>query len=261
MAGVPEQRDGTEMPFLDHLEELRWRILKALAALVAGVGIAFYVITRFDVIGVLERPITPYLHGAKLVYTHPGDPFQITLTAAVALGIVLALPVIVYQVWAFLAPALYQHEKRLVVPVIFGAIALFLCGVSLSFFVVLPLAVSWLMSFQTASLTPMITASEYFDFAVSMSLAFGLCFELPIVILALAALGIVTPQMLNKFRRHAIVVCVVVGAFLTPGDLIWTTVAMAVPLYFLYEISVALSYVIYRRRERAARAREAEALA
>jgi sec-independent protein translocase protein TatC len=171
---------------------------------------------------------------------------------------VLALPVIIYQVWAFLAPALYTHEKKLVVPVIFGAIALFLCGVSLSFFVVLPLAVEWLMSFQTASLTPMITASEYFDFAVSMSLAFGLCFELPIVILALAALGIVTPQFLNKYRRHAVVVCVIVGAFLTPGDLVWTTIAMAVPLYFLYELSVALTYVIYRRRERKARAAEAE---
>jgi sec-independent protein translocase protein TatC len=107
----------------------------------------------------------------------------------------------------------------------------------------------------------MITASEYFDFAVSMSLAFGLCFELPIVILALAALGIVTPQLLNKFRRHAIVACVIIGAFLTPGDLVWTTIAMAVPLYFLYELSVALSYVIYRRRERRARAAETEVVA
>lgn len=249
---------AAEMPFLDHLEELRWRILKSLVALVVGVGAAFVVIMQFDVIGILERPIAPYLHGAKLVYTHPGDPFQITLTAAVALGVVLALPVIIYQVWAFLAPALYAHEKKLVVPVIFGAIALFLSGVSLSFFVVLPLAVEWLMSFQTASLTPMITASEYFDFAVSMSLAFGLCFELPIVILALAALGIVTPQFLNRYRRHAVVICVIVGAFLTPGDLVWTTIAMAVPLYFLYELSVALTYVIYRRRERKARAAEAE---
>jgi sec-independent protein translocase protein TatC len=120
--------------------------------------------------------------------------------------------------------------------------------VSLAFFVVLPLAVEWLMGFQTQALEPMITASEYFSFATSMALAFGLCFELPIVILALAALGIVTPQFLNKYRRHALVVCVIIGAFLTPGDLIWTTVAMAVPLYFLYEISVALTWVVYRRR-------------
>ena len=253
--------DATEMPFLDHLEELRWRILKSLVALVVGVGAAFFALMHYDVIGKLEAPIRPYLRGGQLVYTHPGDPFQITLSAAVAIGIVIALPVIIYQIWAFLAPALYQHEKKLVIPVIFGAIALFLAGVSLSFFVVLPLAVSWLMGFQTASLTPMITAGDYFDFAVSMSLAFGLCFELPIVILALALLGIVNPTMLNRFRRHAIAACVVVGAFLTPGDLIWTTVAMAVPLYFLYEISVVLTYVIYRRRARRDAARAVEAAA
>jgi sec-independent protein translocase protein TatC len=107
----------------------------------------------------------------------------------------------------------------------------------------------------------MITAGDYFDFAVSMSLAFGLCFELPIVILALALLGIVNPTMLNRFRRHAIAACVVVGAFLTPGDLIWTTIAMAVPLYFLYEISVLLTYVIYRRRAKREAARALEATA
>jgi sec-independent protein translocase protein TatC len=256
MTKAMTKHDAVEMPFLDHLEELRWRILKSLGALVVGVGAAFALLMRLDIISRLEAPIRPYLPEGKLVYTHPGDPFQITLTAAIAIGVVLALPVILYQLWAFLAPALYKNEKRLVVPVLFGAIALFLGGVSLSFYVVLPLAVQWLMSFQTASLTPMITASEYFDFAVSMSLAFGICFELPIVILALASLGIVTPQLLNRYRRHAIVVCVVVGAFLTPGDLIWTTIAMAVPLYFLYEISVVLTHVIYRRRARRAAAAE-----
>jgi len=240
--------DATEMPFLDHLEELRWRILKSLVALVVGVGVAFAVLMRFDVIGLLSGQIRPYLQGGRLVYTHPGEAFQITLTAAIALGVVVALPVIIYQVWAFLAPALYQHERRLVIPVIFGAIALFIGGVSLSFFVVLPLAVKWLMNFQTASMTPMITAAAYFDFAVSMSLAFGLCFELPIVILALAALGLVTPQFLNRYRRHALVVCVVAGAFVTPGDFVSAALVMAVPLYLLYELSVALTYVMYRRR-------------
>lgn len=245
---------GAEMPFLDHLEELRWRIIYSLLAVIVGVGVAFFLLTQFDVIKLLEAPILPYLGGRKLVYTHPGDPFSIVLTASFTIGIVLAAPIILYQVWAFLAPALYVHERRLVIPVLFGAIALFLAGVSLSFFVVLPLAVSWLMSFQTAALDPMITASDYFGFAVSMSLAFGLCFELPIVILGLAWLGIVTPQLLNRYRRHAVLVCVVVGAFLTPGDLIWTTIAMAVPLYLLYEISVVLSYGVYRRRLRAQQA-------
>lgn len=241
-----------EMPFLDHLEELRWRIIWSLAALVVAVALAFVVLMKLDVIGLLERPIAPYLHGRKLVYTHPGDPFTIVLNASVVLGVVLALPVIIYQAWAFVAPALYRHEKKVVVPLFFFATVLFLSGVSLAYFVVLPLAVEWLLSFQTQALEPMITATDYFSFATSMALAFGLCFELPIVILALAALGIVTPHFLNKYRRHAIVVCVIVGAFLTPGDLVWTTIAMAVPLYLLYEISVALTYVVYRRRQRRA---------
>jgi sec-independent protein translocase protein TatC len=248
-----------EMPFLDHLEELRWRIIWSLLALVVAVGVAFFALLKIDIIGLLERPILPHLGGRKLVYTHPGDPFTIMLNASIGLGVVLALPVIAYQLWAFVSPALYRHEKRVVVPLFFFATFLFLSGVSLAYFVVLPLAVDWLMGFQTQALEPMITASEYFNFALSLALAFGLCFELPIVVLALAALGIVTPQFLNKYRRHAVVVCVIVGAFLTPGDLVWTTLAMAVPLYLLYELSVVLSYFVYRRRQRRAAQLEAEA--
>ena len=241
---------GAEMPFLDHLEELRWRILKSLGALMLGMAIAFAALLKIDLIGILERPIAPYLHGRKLVYTHPGDPFSVYLTASLVVGVILALPVIGYQLWAFLSPALHRHEKRLVIPCFAGALVLFLSGVSLAYFGVLPLALPWLMSFSTASLEPMITVHEYFDFAMTMSLAFGVAFELPIVILALTALGILTPAHLNKYRRHAIVACVFIGAFLTPGDLVWTTIAMAVPLYFLYELSVVLATVVHKRRLR-----------
>jgi sec-independent protein translocase protein TatC len=216
----------------------------------AAVVVAFVLLMKIDIIGLLERPIAPFLMGRKLVYTHPGDPFTIVLDASVVLGIVMALPVVLYQLWAFVSPALYRHEKKVLIPLFAFATFLFLAGVSLAYFVVLPLAVEWLLGFQTQALEPMITASDYFSFATSLALAFGLCFELPIVILALAALGIVTPQFLNKYRRHAIVACVIVGAFLTPGDLVWTTIAMSVPLYVLYEISVGLTYIVYRRRQR-----------
>ena len=254
----PPRLDGAEMPFLDHLEELRWRIIWSLLALVAGVGIAFFLLLQFDVLALLERPILPYLAGRKLVFTHPGDPFTIVLNAAIVIGVAFALPVILHQLWSFIAPALYKHEKRVAVGVFFFAVLLFLGGASLGWFGVLPLALPWLMGFGGTALEPMITASEYFGFATSLALAFGLAFELPILILAFAALGIVTPQLLNKYRRHAIVAVVIVGAFLTPGDLILTTVAMAVPLYLLYEISVVLSYVIHRRRLRRAAVRETE---
>jgi sec-independent protein translocase protein TatC len=258
---VPRPAAGEEMPILDHLEELRWRIIWSLAALIVCVGVAFFALTLFDIIGLLERPVLPYLRGHKLIYTHPGDPFSIVLNASIALGAVLALPVIFYQFWAFISPALHRNEKKLVVPMFLFATFLFVSGVCLSWFVVLPLALPWLMSFGGTALEPMISVHDYFDFAISMTLAFGICFELPIVSVTLAMLGIVTPHLLNKFRRHAIVVCVIIGAFLTPGDLVWTTIAMAVPLYLLYEVSVLLTIIIYRRRLRREAALEAQATA
>lgn len=253
---------NAEMPFLDHLEELRWRIIWSLVALILGVVAAFIVLQKFDIFKFLEGPILPYLQGNKLKYTHPADPFSVLITASFSIGVVIALPVILYQIWAFLAPALYKHEKRVVLPVIFGAIALFVSGVALSFYVVLPLAISWLMGIaqNTDALEPMITYREYFSFAVNMSLAFGLCFELPIVILLLATLGIVTPEFLRRYRRHALVLCVVAGALLSPGDLVWTTILLAAPLYLLYELSVILTVIVYRRRrKRAAQAAAEEA--
>jgi sec-independent protein translocase protein TatC len=239
-----------DMPFLDHLEELRWRIIKSLIAVAVTVGAAFAVLAQFDVIGFLGRPILPLLGGHKLIFTHPTDSFSIYMNLSIIVGLIFASPVVVYQAWAFLAPALHRHERRIVVPVTVGAALLFLAGVAVSWFGVMPLALKWLLAFQTASMEPMISGLEYFDFLLTMSLAFGLAFELPIVILALTALGLVTPQFLRKYRRHAIVLCVFVGAFLTPGDLVWTTLAMAVPLYLLYELSIVLSSAVYRRRMR-----------
>lgn len=250
-------RPDAEMPFLEHLEELRWRLLWSVLTLVVAVFVAFVVLVKLDVIGVLQRPITPFLHGKKLVYTHPGDPFSIVLNASIALGVVFSLPVIVWHVWSFVAPALYQHEKKVVVPVFAGAILLFLSGAALCYFFALPMSLEFLIGFQSESLDPMITASEYFSFAISMTLAFGAAFELPIVILALAALGIVTPQFLARYRRHAIVGCVVAGTILTPGDLVYASAMMAIPLYGLYEISVWLSWIVVKRRERRLAAAEA----
>ena len=138
---------------------------------------------------------------------------------------------------------------------------LFLSGAALAYFVVVPLALPWLFGFAGPSLVPLITAEDYFSFVFAMVLTFGVSFELPIVVLALSALGIVTPQFLSKYRRHAIVLIVIIGAFLTPGDMVWTTLALSVPLYALYELSVARvvrhlspeagAPAIARRRQRA----------
>lgn len=247
-----------EMPFLDHLEELRWRLLYAVLALLGGVVAAFLLVWKGDVIGLLQRPITPWLAGGKLVYTHPGDPFSIVLSAAFGLGSVLALPVIGYQIWAFVAPALYPKEKRVVIPLFLFAVVLFAAGASMAYFVVLPLAIRFLMEFQSASLQPMITAADYFSFVINMVLGFGLAFELPIVVLMLGLLGITNSEALGRFRRHALVACVLLSAVLTPGDLIWTTILMALPLYCLYEMSLWIVWAIERRRAKSAALVEAE---
>jgi sec-independent protein translocase protein TatC len=247
-----------EMPFLDHLEELRRRLFWISGAIVIGVVIGFALLSKLDIIRLLERPILPFLHGQKLIYTHPGTSFHILLNASLALGMVLASPVIIGQIWGFLAPALYAHEKRVVIPVLIAMVALFLAGVSLSFFVVLPLTLQFLMSIESTALTPLISATEYFDFAISMCVAFGVVFEVPIAILALTALGLITPQFLSKYRRHAIVVCLTAAAFITPGADPYSLFALAIPLYVLYELSVFVAQFAYRKRQKREAKRDAE---
>jgi sec-independent protein translocase protein TatC len=241
-----------EMPFLEHLEELRWRILWSLLAFIAGFVLAFVLATKYNFFALLEKPIAPYLEGRQLIVTHPADPFRLTLSVSIWLGIVLALPVILYQLWSFLAPALYSHEKRVVIPVFFFGTILFLCGIALSYFVILPITLHFLFSIQAASLDMMISAREYFGFAIAMSLAMGVVFELPIVIIGLTAVGVVTPMFLQRFRRYAVVLCLVASALITPGADPLSLLALALPLYGLYEVSVIASAVVYRRRARRA---------
>jgi sec-independent protein translocase protein TatC len=251
---------GYEMPFLDHLEELRKRLFWILGAIVIGIVVAFVLLSKLDIIRLLERPILPLLHGQKLIYTHPGTSFHILLNASLAFGIILASPVIIGQVWGFLSPALYAHEKKIVIPVLISMVALFLAGIALSYFVVLPLTLQFLMSIESTALTPMIAATEYFDLAISMCLAFGLIFEVPIAVLALTALGIVTPAFLNRYRRHAIVVCLVAAAFITPGADPYSLFALAIPLYLLYEVSVFVAFFVHRKRKKRELQREQEEL-
>src|SRR5215210_9013718 len=226
-----------EMPFLDHLEELRWRIIWSLAAIVVCVAIGFVLVIKFNLLFWLQEPIKPYLHGRRLMNTHPGGGFSIILQTAIIIGVVLALPVVIYQAWLFLAPALHRHEKKVVLPVIIGAVFLFICGAALAWYFVIPMTLRFLTSIGDEAFDQMISATEYFGFVVSLVLAMGAVFELPIAILALSVLGLVTPQFLSKFRRHAVLGSYVVAAVITPGDLFVTSVALMVPLYLLYEMS------------------------
>lgn len=233
------------------------RLFWVLGTLIICMLTAFAIVWRYDVIGILAQPILPFLPSGKLVYTHPMDPMAIVLKVSFGLGLVASSPVIVYQVWSFLAPALHAHEKRVVVPVLAGAVGLFAAGTFLCVRYVLPAMFGVLLSFQSASLEQMISAADYFGFAVTLCLAFGGSFQLPIVILALSALGLATPQLLGRYRRHALVGSFLLGAIITPGDLLIVTLMLGVPLYALYEVSIVLSWFVQRarlKRERAAAA-------
>ena len=237
------------MPFLDHLEELRWRILWSLVAIIVGTVLGWMLLDRIDIIEILKRPIAPYVPGGRLVFTSPAEPFMLTLKVAFALGCLVASPVVIYQIWVFLAPALYQREKRLLVPALFVGVLLFLGGAIACYQWLLPAALKVLLGFQRADLTAMITIDRYFGMAVPFVVGCGLVAELPLVVTILASLGIVTPQFLGRQRRYAIVIAAFLAALLTPPDAV-SMMLMLVPLLLLYEISIWCAWVASRRRAR-----------
>ncbi|HKK92609.1 MAG TPA: twin-arginine translocase subunit TatC [Longimicrobiales bacterium] len=241
----PNQRG--EMPFLDHLEELRWRIFKGIGALILCTILGFWLIYRFEVLQLLIEPLLPYLpEDGRLNYLNPVTPFFFILKTSVLVGLVMALPIVVYQVWAFLSPALEKREKQLIVPALYGGFLLFAAGVWLAYAFALPFSLKFLLGIQTDILTPMLTADEYLSFVVRLMVAFGVIFELPVVVLILSVLGLVTPAFLRSKRRHAIVVITILASLLSPGDVLAVTVIMMGPLILLYELSIWISVFVYR---------------
>jgi sec-independent protein translocase protein TatC len=215
-------RSAGEMPFLDHLEELRWRLLWSLVAIVVFTIVGFFIVTKFSVLGWLIAPIEPMLGegDTQLNVLSPTAGFFITLKLALFVGLLIAAPVVIYQLWAFLSPALHPTEKRAIVPSLYFGLVLFTLGVAMAYYLVLPATLQFLMGFQAESLEQAITIDAYLAFVTRLLLAFGIVFELPVVILALTFLGLVTPEFLAAKRRHAIAIITVASALLTPGDII-----------------------------------------
>src|SRR5436853_705692 len=238
-----------EMPFLDHLEELRWRILWSLVPSLVGTIVGWFLLDKIDIIDVLKRPIAPYLPGGRLIFTSPAEPFMLTLKVAFALGSLLASPIVIYQIWAFLSPALYERERRLIIPALAVGVVLFLAGAIACYQWLLPAALKVLLGFQRADLSAMITIDRYFGMAVPFVVGCGLVAELPLVVTVLASLGIVTPQFLGRQRRYAIVIAAFLAAILTPPDAV-SMMLMLGPLLLLYELSIWCAWVASRRRAR-----------
>ena len=242
-----------EMPFLDHLEELRWRILWSLLTIVIGSVVGFILVLRFGVLDILIDPYYAVMENeVKLVFLSPTEPFFLILKVGVLGGLVLSSPIIVYQIWSFLSPALKRHEKRAIIPALYLGVVLFAAGVAMSYYMALPVTLRFLLFFAEGYFDQMLQAGPYLGFVTKLLMAFGILFELPVVIMILSALGLVTPAFLREKRRHAIVIITVLASFLSPGDVVTVTAMMMMPLVLLYEFSILLSVVITRKR----RARE-----
>ncbi len=231
------------------------RIIWSLVALVVGIGVGFWVVQHFQLVSLLKTPIAPYLaNGGKLTVLSPTEPVMIVFRLSLVVGLVLASPVVFWQLWAFLAPALYGKEKRVLVPALFAGALLFMTGGVLAWIFVVPKTLEVLFSFQSEAIAPMITYDAYFDFIVQIVVALGISFELPLVMIILAWLGIVTPQWLNRFRRYAVVLACIAGAVLSPGTDVLSMIMMTLPLLVLYEVGVAGAALVHRRKRKAAAA-------
>lgn len=239
-----------EMPFLDHLEELRWRILWSLLALIVGAVAGLILVLYFNVVELLRRPaVEIFGDDFQLIILSPEGNFIVLLQLALLVGLVLASPVVIYQAWCFFSPALEDRERKTIVPALLMGLVLFLAGVALAYFIVLPLALRFFVGILSEILVPSWTATDYLGFVVKMLLAFGIVFELPVVVLVLSVLGVITPEFLRTKRRHAFVAILLLASFISPGDMINVTILMTLPLIALYEFSIFLSVLVWRKRD------------
>jgi len=239
----PVEKKKGQMPFLEHIEELRWRALKSLLAVAAMTAIAFYFSDR------LYKAITWPLGDVKLHFTEIAGSFYAYFRISLYAGIIGALPILLYQIWKFVAPGLYFKEKRAIIPLVFFSTILFLAGAAFCFFLVLPFAIKFLVGYGEGEMIPIITASNYISFAGMMMLAFGLSFELPIIGFFLGKIGLISASALSRARPYAIVVILFVAAILTPTPDIFTQLLLAVPLYILYEATIIIIRMTGRKKE------------
>lgn len=224
---------------VQHLEELRRRLIVSLTAVVIAFGICLFYVD--DILRIISQP------AGQLVFLKPTEAFFSRIEIAIYGGVFLALPVIIYQVWRFISPGLVKTEKQYLFWIVPLSYLLFVAGVALAFFGVLPVGVKYLLAYGTENIQPMISIDSYLSFVTTLLLAFGAIFQLPLVILFLTKVGLVTPDWLAAKRRYAIVLIFIIAAILTPGPDIFSQFMMAIPTLLLYEISILLSRFVGRR--------------
>ena len=235
-----------EMGFLDHLEELRWRIIKGLLAIIVGSAVSFGFIDQ--ILEILLKPTTSTSYRIALQVLSVQGMFLIKWFIAFISGFVLAMPVVVYQIWKFVTPGLKINEKRYALPVVLFACISFITGVSFGYLVLIPFSLEFFSGMGAGLVENNFSITYYFSFLIWLLLGAGLVFQLPVLSLFLSAIGVLTPPFMRHYRRHAVVTILILSSFITPPDPV-SMLMMAVPLVVLYEISIGVSWMVNHRRE------------
>lgn len=240
---------GTEQPFVTHLMELRDRLVRAMIA----VGVAAMILALYPgpaaLYDILAQPLVANLpKGATLIATSVISPFMVPLKILMMAAFMMALPVVLYQVWAFIAPGLYAHEKKLVMPLVISSTLLFFIGVAFCYFFVFGQVFKFIQGFAPKSITAAPDIEAYLGFVLSMFLAFGLTFEVPIAVVVLARMGVVSVEKLKEFRGYFVVLAFVVAAVVTPPDVV-SQLALAIPMCILYELGIWAAQIFIKHTQ------------
>ncbi len=237
--------DEKKLPLTSHLQELRKRLVLSFIAIGVGFGICYAFAD--SIFNILAAPLMTMMpKGGSLIFTSVAEAFFTYMKVAFIAGIILTSPFLLYQIWAFVAPGLYQKEKRYVVPFVLGGSFFFILGVLFGYYVTIPIGFKFLLGYATDFIRPMPSMKEYLSFSIKFLLVFGLVFEFPVVLVLLARIGVVDAKTLARQRKYAILLIFIFAAVMTPPDII-SQVLMALPLMGLYELSILLSKIFGKK--------------
>jgi sec-independent protein translocase protein TatC len=238
--------DEKKLPLTSHLQELRKRLIFSFIAI--GVGFVLCYTFADAIFNILAKPLLKVMpEGGSLIFISVAEAFFTYMKVAFIAGVILTSPFILYQIWAFVAPGLYQKERKYVVPFVLGGSVFFAIGVLFGYFVAIPVGFKFLLGYATDVIKPMPSMKEYLSFSIKFLLAFGLVFEFPVVLVLLAKIGIIDAKMLARQRKYAILLIFVVAAAVTPSPDLISQVIMALPLMALYELSILLSRIFGKK--------------
>ncbi|MBS3907469.1 MAG: twin-arginine translocase subunit TatC [Syntrophaceae bacterium] len=239
--------DEKKLPLTSHLQELRKRLVLSFIAVAAGFVIC-YAFSQ-DLFDILSKPLLKTMpSGSSLIFTSVAEAFFAYMKVAFIAGIILASPFVLFQVWAFVAPGLYRHERRYAIPFVAAGSFFFALGILFAYFVAIPVGFKFLLGYATDFIKPMPSMKEYLSFSIKFLLVFGLVFEFPVVLVLLARIGVVDAKMLAKHRKYAILLIFIFAAVMTPPDVI-SQLLMAIPLMGLYELSIILSKIFGKKKK------------